>query len=139
MGAWGEGNFDNDDASDWLLELEKSKGLDFLLSPIKAALSATDYLEAPNCSETLAAAEVIAASISGDHTSIPEGAQAWLSKKHGLFRCSVKIEREHAVLASKAISKILGASELKELWQETPSYSNWRQHQQALIARLVSA
>ncbi|WP_139299497.1 DUF4259 domain-containing protein, partial [Vibrio vulnificus] len=39
MGAWSEDNFGNDSASDWIWELEKSKGLNTLLSPIKSVLN----------------------------------------------------------------------------------------------------
>jgi len=81
MGAWNEGNFDIDDASDWVYSLEKSKGIDTLLAPINKINSSAEYLESPDCSEALAAAEVIAASLTGDSTVIPEDAGKWLQKK----------------------------------------------------------
>ena len=66
MGAWSEENFGNDDAADWVYDLESSKGTDTLLSPINTILSSQSYLESHKCSEALAASEVIAASITGD-------------------------------------------------------------------------
>ena len=136
MGAWSEENYGNDDAGDWVWELEKSKGLDTLLSPINAILSNTQYLESPSCSEALAAAEVIASSISGDMSKIPAEAQKWLNKKQGLFGKRPIISKEHAVLAKQAVEKILENSELKELWEESEHYSNWRQVQSLLIGKL---
>jgi Domain of unknown function (DUF4259) len=68
MGAWGVGSFDNDDAADWLNDqLRRSADL----RPIQTALDAvaqldpTGYLEAPEASAAVAAAEVVAA-LAGD-------------------------------------------------------------------------
>jgi hypothetical protein len=60
MGAWGFGSFDNDDAADWIFELEESSGVTALVSAFKA-IKPDRYLEAPECSVALAAAEVVAA------------------------------------------------------------------------------
>jgi len=49
VGAWSEDNFGNDDASDWVCELEKSRGLDVLMNPINRVLSEEEYLESPDC------------------------------------------------------------------------------------------
>ena len=43
VGAWSEDNFGNDDAGDWVFELEKSKGLDVLMYPINRVLSEEAY------------------------------------------------------------------------------------------------
>ena len=61
MGAWGAGNFENDDALDWLAVLQ-AEGLPAAGAAIQDVLTlADDYLEAPTCCAALAAAEVIAA------------------------------------------------------------------------------
>ena len=48
MGAWGVGHFDNDDAGDWVWELEDTG----TASPVTAAFAAVEaeanYLEAPD-------------------------------------------------------------------------------------------
>ncbi len=61
MGAWGEGPFDNDDASDWAYELD---GLDaaFRLRVLADALDVGEpgeYLEAPDGANAVAAAAVV--------------------------------------------------------------------------------
>lgn len=126
MGAWSEDNFGNDDAGDWIYELEKSKGTDALLKPIKAIISNDDYLESSDCSEALAAAEVIAASLTSDNSSIPEEAQVWLNKKSGIFGKKPQIEQEHASIALQSVQKILESSELKDLWEETDDFPSWQ-------------
>jgi hypothetical protein len=136
MGAWSEENFGNDDAGDWIWELEKSKGLDTLLSPIKSIIANEEYLESPDCCEALAASEVIASGITGDISNIPEEAQKWLNKKQGLFGKKPIIEKEHATLAKQAVEKIVENSELKELWEESEDYSKWQGVQSMLIDKL---
>ncbi|MGH1540421.1 MAG: DUF4259 domain-containing protein [Arenicella sp.] len=137
MGAWSEENFGNDDACDWVWVLEKSKGVDILLSPLKVILANNEYLESPECCEALAAAEVIASAITGDDSRIPEEAQKWLAKKQGFFGKKPQIKKEHALIAKQAIEKILDNSELKELWEETEEYSKWCEIQTQLIATLA--
>ncbi len=139
MGAWSEENFGNDDASDWIWELEKSKGIDTLLSPLKLIISNDDYLESPECCEALAAAEVVASGITGDNSSIPEEAQKWLNKKQGLFGKKPQIEKSHALIAKQAIERIIENSELRELWEETEDYSKWQDIQIKLIGKLGNA
>ena len=137
MGAWGEENFGNDDAGDWIYELEKSKGVNILLKPIKAINANQDYLESSDCSEALAASEVIAASITGDLSRIPDEAKEWLNKKSWVLGSKPKIEKEHAALAKQCIERILTESELKDLWQETEHYPKW-QHVQSTLLSMIS-
>lgn len=137
MGAWNEQNFGNDNALDWLFELENSKGLSVLMAPINNVLSNNDYLEAPLCSEALAASEIIAAKQTQDHSTLPEEAKSWLNKKQGfLFAKLPKIEQQHAIDASSAVSMVINDSELKELWKETEGYSKWLETQNRLIEQL---
>lgn len=140
MGAWSEDNFGNDDAGDWMWDLEKSKGLDTLLASIQSVLSETDYLESPVCSEALAASEIIAAAVTGDKSSIPEEAINWLNKKQGfIFGSKPNIERAHAKQALEAVKKITLNSELQELWEEGGENKAWRAVQNTLIAKLENA
>jgi hypothetical protein len=62
MGAWGTEPFANDDAMDWIADLETAKDL----RVVRAALDAVpgdgaEYIEAPVGCVALAAAEVVAA------------------------------------------------------------------------------
>ncbi|MGR2997813.1 DUF4259 domain-containing protein [Vibrio vulnificus] len=140
MGAWSEDNFGNDSASDWIWELEKSKGLNTLLSPIKSVLNENEYLEVDICSEALAASEVIAAAITSDHTLLPDEARNWLNRKQGwLIGRKPQVTAEHAKQALLAVQKVLSNSELQELWEEDGVNEKWRTIQNNLIAKLENA
>ncbi|HAS6175804.1 TPA: DUF4259 domain-containing protein [Vibrio vulnificus] len=140
LGAWSEDNFGNDSASDWIWELEKSKGVNTLLSPIQSVVNENDYLEVDICSEALAASEVIAAAITNDHTLLPDEARNWLNRKQGwLIGRKPQITAEHAKQALRAVQKILSSSELQELWEEDGVNEKWREIQSNLIAKLESA
>ncbi|WP_415905652.1 DUF4259 domain-containing protein [Neptuniibacter sp. QD48_55] len=136
MGAWNEDNFGNDDALDWIYDLEKSKGTDVLLAPIKTILANAEYLESPECSEALAASEVIAAGLTNDTSLIPEEAKTWLEKKPSFFGKKPQLEKEHAALALASVQKIMDNSELKELWGETDEFPKWQEVQNRLITKL---
>ncbi|MGF1742229.1 DUF4259 domain-containing protein [Vibrio profundum] len=140
MGAWSEDNFGNDNASDWIWELEKSKGLNTLLSPIQSVLNENEYLEADICSEALAASEVIAAAITNDQAVLPDEARNWLNRKQGwLIGRKPQITAEHAKQALSAVQKVLSCSELQELWEEGGVNEKWRTIQTNLIAKLENA
>lgn len=49
MGAWGVGNFENDDAVDWTCDIADSKGVKILITPLRYVASESYYLEAPDC------------------------------------------------------------------------------------------
>ena len=136
MGAWSEDNFGNDDAGDWVYDLEESKGIETLMSAIKLINSSGDYLESPDCSEALAASEVIAAALTNDFSLVPEEVKKWVTKKPSLFGKKPKIETTHAVEAIKAVQKIVKDSELKELWEESEDYPNWLKIQNTLLKKL---
>ena len=136
MGAWSEDNFGNDDAGDWVYDLEKSKGIETLMSAIKLVNSSDDYLESPDCSEALAASEVIAAALTNDFSLVPEEVKKWVTKKPSLLGKKPKIETTHAVEAIKAVQKIVKDSELKELWEESEDYPNWLKIQNTLLKKL---
>ncbi len=61
MGAWGTAAFDNDDASDWVYELEKN-GMEAIEAALTDAMLATD-LGMPDDVDAIAAGEVIAAAL----------------------------------------------------------------------------
>jgi len=47
MGAWDIKAFDNDDAMDWLEELDKSDGLRVLSNALRKSLMNTLFMESP--------------------------------------------------------------------------------------------
>jgi hypothetical protein len=136
MGAWGIGNFENDDAGDWVYDLEKSKDKSILHKALNSVLENSGYIEAPECCEALAAAEVIYSGLSSDHSGISEEVIKWLVKKPGLFKKPITFEASDAIKAIETINKILHSSELKELWEESDEFEKWNEIENSLIEKL---
>ena len=111
MGAWGRSSFENDDALDWVAELE-SAGVSAIVEALNHVTDEADeYIEAPECSMAIAAAEVVAALSGRPSDSLPPGAQAWLVGKPVPAASLVAKARQ-------AVEAVLGESELKDLWAE---------------------
>jgi hypothetical protein len=112
MGAWGAGSFDNDDAHDWLGDLEEAEDAELLRETLGtvADLADDDYAEGPECSAAIAAAEVVAAGRGNPARKLPDEVGRWL-RSHPLDDA----DRD---LAVRAVARVRRASELKELWDE---------------------
>lgn len=128
MGAWGTAAFDNDDASDWVYELEKS-GLAAVEAAIADALRATD-LEAPVDTNAIAAGEVVAAALGRPAATLPDDVQDVVERLAGM------VTAEHARRARAAVEGVLESSELAELWAESDEEAAWRGGVEDLLARL---
>ena len=63
MGAWGFGSFDNDDAADFLADATESGDLSLVRGALDNVLTSTEYVEAPDASQAIAAAEIVAAAL----------------------------------------------------------------------------
>jgi hypothetical protein len=120
MGAWGIQPFENDDAHNWLPDLE-SDGFD----AIQAAFEETedqDYLEAPEASAAIAAAAVLASILDGRLDMLHEDAWASVERLKADRSAAEKLRKQ----ALKALKRALGKdSELKELWDEEDELSDW--------------
>ena len=131
MGAWGVGSWENDDAGDWVYELEETKDLNFVIQTLQAVTnSEEDYLESCICCEALAAAEVVAAANGRPAKDLPEEVRTWLSGTEPY------INSDTLELARRVVRIIGKRSELLELWQESNSYSEWQQAMTDLKTRL---
>ena len=130
MGAWGTAAFDNDDASDWVYELEKN-GIEAIESALTNAMVATD-LEMPDDVDAIAAGEVIAAALGRPAPGLREDI---LSIASGL---ADHVSRDHARRAQEAAERVLESSEVADLWAETDSNAEWRGLVDDLIRRLAS-
>ena len=115
MGAWGGGVFANDDAADWAGDLVDDGSPETVRATLAVAAerSTNDYLEAPEGSEALAAAEVVAAAagqpVAAD--SYSEAALEWAARHPEVGA------PEFVSLARAAVDRVDGAdSELRELW-----------------------
>lgn len=129
-GAWGPGSFENDTASDWVYEIESTKGREVLLSTIKAVFQ-SGYKEVDECTNAMAAAEVVASIKDGDHKNLPESLVKWVGENRSIF------EPEIAKFALKAVQlcKNETNSELAQLWNENDS-SGWSAQIKDLETRL---
>ena len=132
MGAWGVGIFQNDDAADWIWELEESKGHELLETTFET-INQAQYREAPDSSCALAAAEVVSALIGKPMANIPEEVTNWVSSN------PIKVNSKLLSAANAAVDHILVDSELKELWEETDDYSHWQSILKNLMGRLTNA
>ncbi|HEY6250450.1 MAG TPA: DUF4259 domain-containing protein [Candidatus Angelobacter sp.] len=123
------GNFGNDDASDWVYDLEESNGAD-LLKEAFSDVNAHSY-EATDCRIALAAAEIIAAAKGQPPTDLPEKARKWLGNQEEV--------EDIKALAKKAIAvvnKISVKSDLRDEWEESDSWHEWQQVVEGLRRRL---
>lgn len=130
MGAWGTHNFANDDAMDWLAELEDN-GLAATSSAFAAVdEAADDYLDASIAACALAAAEVIAALHGRPSPTLPEEIITWVAANPG--------DPGKALLASarRTIDVVGKQSELRDLWEETDEFETWRAELSDLKGRL---
>jgi hypothetical protein len=134
MGAWDSDNFSNDDAADWLSELLDGDSIE----PVKDALASIldeppgEYLEAPECSSALVAAEVVAAAMGRPAEQTPEEALDWVND-HGR---EIAERVELLEMARRAVGRIQENSELKDLWDESDALDEWNQVQDNLKSRL---
>lgn len=132
MGAWGEGNFENDDAMDWVGDLEQYQGLSDLmkvLAPVATA-GAAIYIEAPDCCRALAGAETVAAARGKPSQDLPDGVHDWISNHKG------NLDPALLDAAKKTVERIKTSSELKELWEEGDPES-WQKVIASLELRLA--
>jgi len=122
--------FENDDALDWLDELEGGGA-----EVVRQALSKAGdrYVEAPDGALALAAAEVVSASQGNPLGELPENVADWVTA-HG-----AAITPEDVEMALEAVERVVGErSELAELWEESDE-PGWRESLDDLMERLRTA
>ena len=124
MGAWAIDALGNDDACDWVYGLDKCNDLALVEETLNKALKeGAAYLESPDACEALAAIEVIARLQGnwGEKNSYSESMDAWVEKTE------LAPSQELAEKAHKVIARILADdSELRELWQESEEFDEWK-------------
>ena len=134
MGAWGAGNFENDDALDWIAELEESSGMAAIEAALRVVVEwGAEYLDAPEACRALAAAEVVAALQGHPPPDLPDGAAAWVSQHAAVDGSTL------AALALTAIARTRANSELAELWEETDEAAAWGAVVDGLVSRIQAA
>jgi hypothetical protein len=131
MPGWGTGSFENEDAQSFLGRLH-SLGIDDLKAILSRAADGENYLETPESSTAVAAAEVVAALVAAakDETATPRQIVDWISKtKYG-------VPPDLAELARRAVDRVRTNSELKDLWLEAEGLNEWSAALRDLEARL---
>lgn len=133
MTAWGVGSFDNESAKAFVLEVLQDgevalhEAFDVVLDPD------LDFVEAEEGHRALAAAEIVAASVTGDTSQIiDEGLRAWLDQADPT---ELEDLRE---AAAEAVERVHGPdSELPDLWEDSADASAWRKDVQRLKQQLM--
>lgn len=133
MEAWGHGSFDNDSALDWLGALAEC-GPSLLGETLDAVAAAGDgaTLDVDESSAALAAAELVAAALGRGHERLSENAASWL-RNHAAVARRVGAER-----ALRATQLVFQSSELRTLWDESGSDTEWHADVRELIQRLAA-
>ena len=121
MGAWGIGHFDNDEAGDWVWELEEAKSLAPVTMAFDEVDACSDYLDAGAGCIGLAAAETVAASIGKPAVDLPEEVARVVSALPAAADSGL------VARARSVVDRILAAdSELRQLWEETNEFDAWQ-------------
>ena len=129
MAGWGSGSFDNEDAHAWLDQLAQ-----LTTDDLKRLLSRVDdsaYLEAPESSVIVAAAEVVATLKGATPEAAPRAVVEWTSRTHAASSPDL------AALALRAVQRVRTDSELKDLWLEADGLNEWSANLRDLEKRLA--
>lgn len=131
MASGGTGTFDDDDAMEWLdgFESEGASAIETALTTV-TELGREDYLEAPEASHALAAAELVAAALSGEDDRLPDNFRTKLPRYIDAIN-----EAELTAQARKAVARVLRSSELKETWDDAGD-EEWEEGVRDLLERL---
>jgi hypothetical protein len=131
MGAWDIGSFDNDDALDWVYDLEKASNFSILEEAFETIIAQKgDSPDATDCCIALCAGEVVASLLDNPASDLPEEVLGWVADKP-------EPSSELIELALKALPVILDDSELKDLWLEVDEYQDWVDNVTNLIENLT--
>ena len=134
MAGWGTGSFENDDAQAWLSQLA-SLAVDDLHPPLSRAADNADYLEAPESSIAVAAAEAVAALRGTPATALPKEIADWVREAKSNSKNDSILAL--ASLAVRAIQRVRTNSELKDLWLEADGLNEWSANLRDLETRLT--
>jgi len=134
MGAWSHESLGNDDACDWVADLVETDDLTLVEAAFDNVLEVgDDYLEAPEASAAIAAAEAVARLQGhvGERDAYSESLDEWVG------RVGIAPSPDLAAKAQRALDRILGeSSELADLWEEDGEPGDWRAAVEELRGRL---
>lgn len=130
MGAWGTGSFENDDAMDWVSDLASAQDTTPLREAFTQVIQCDGYLELPEASAAIAAAEVVSTLQGRPADNLPGSVREYAN------RIDEPLTLELIELAHRAIERVKSNSELQELWDESDSAPKWRASVADLASRL---
>ncbi len=118
MGVWSSGPFDNDDAADFMMELEASPSWGVLRDVFKAVFVHEDYVELAEGARAYAAAALVTVAIGKSDISAQD--------YHMIIEDMGAMPEDLPALARSAMKRIsTGDSEIRELYLDSGSYSEW--------------
>jgi Domain of unknown function (DUF4259) len=126
------GNFGNDEATDWLYDLEETYGSE-MLSEAFDVIAKGEFHELADCCIALAAAEVVAAAKGKPASDLPDDARKWLGNQETSDVSKIKALNKKAITAVK---KIQAHSELRDQWEDTDEWHSWTMVVERLLKRL---
>jgi uncharacterized protein DUF4259 len=130
MAGWGTGSFENEDAQTFLKKLASVEIGDLRQILVRAA-DHDGYLAAPESSEVIVAAEVVATAKGMPSETVPPQISEWVSKIEGTPSA------EMSEVARTAVGKVRANSELKDLWLQAEGLNEWTAALQNLQDRLA--
>jgi hypothetical protein len=119
MGTWGTRNFENDGSQDWIFEMMENKDGGMVADTLQFTINKEGVLDASECEDALAAAEVVAALAGKASEDFPEDP---LENLDSLDLLAAPALRK---LAVAAVEKIKLGSEMREQWTEAGDLEGW--------------
>jgi len=136
-GAYGTGSFENDDALNWADHCSRSVGTAVVVNALEGALSvrAKLYLEAPQASAAIAAAETIAAANGRPSPTLPPNLRTWVAKQRPADLLVLRSTARETLVRIARGSR----SELRNLWSEGDGRleAEWQRKVDDLLLRLA--
>lgn len=121
MGAWGIGSFENDDALDWVIDLEAAENFQILADAFDIVIDQKgNQADAYDASIAVCAAEVTAGLLGNPADDLPEEVLVWIDSRPDPSTTLVN-------MAKDSLSVVLKDSELRLLWEETDEFEAWRE------------
>jgi hypothetical protein len=119
MSIWGADPFENDDASDWLSELEDEPSLEMIEEAFLEVIDASDvgYIEIPECCIAIAAAEVLTILFGISDQKLFLEKETVGKLKNELNQLSIKSKKKLVTHSLAALDMILNDEENSELHQ----------------------
>ena len=133
MGTWGIGPFEDDDAADWVYELETASDLTTVRAALTFVIDHDGYLENHVGSVAIAAATIVDCFTRSTVEDLPNLVRAWVE------RVKPTVTPADVAMARSALERVLGPeSELRESFEESGSAA-WLWNTKTLWGRLGGA